>query len=146
MPQRLFGPFAFSRRLVLAASNIRLAEPLQGLRVLVVEDETLVAMLVEEYLADFGCVVAFSARRVGKALLAARNLELDAAVLDVNVAGESVSPIAEALEERHVPFIFASGYGVKGVEERWAARPVLQKPFSSKELQAALLACVQPAS
>ncbi len=130
----------------MAASNIRLAEPLQGLRVLVVEDETLVAMLVEEYLADFGCVVAFSARRVGKALQAARNLELDAAVLDVNVAGESVSPIAEALEERQVPFLFASGYGVKGVEERWAARPVLQKPFSAKELQAALLACVKPAS
>ena len=130
----------------MAASSIPFAEPLQGLRVLVVEDETLVAMLVEEYLVDFGCVVALSARRVGKTLRALKELELDAAVLDVNVAGESVAPIAELLEQRNVPFIFASGYGVKGVDERWASRPVLQKPFSARELQAALLACVKPAA
>ena len=106
----------------------------------------LVAMLVEEYLADFGCVIAFSARRVGKALQALDGLEVDAAVLDMNVAGESVAPVAEALDRRNVPFIFASGYGVMGVDERWADRPVLQKPFSVKELRAAMLACVQPAS
>lgn len=122
------------------------AGPLQGLRVLVVEDETLVAMLIEEYLMEFGCEVAFSARRVSKGLQSLNSIEVDAAVLDVNVAGESVSPIAEILDRRNVPFIFASGYGAKGVEQRWTGRPVLQKPFSARELRLALLACVQPAS
>jgi DNA-binding response OmpR family regulator len=129
----------------LAVSPIAIAQPLQGLRVLVVEDETLVAMLLEEYLADFGCDIVFSGRRIGKTLHALKNLEVDAAVLDVNVAGESVSPVAEVLERLKVPFIFASGYGVKGVDERWSTRPVLQKPFSAKELHAALVACVQAA-
>jgi CheY-like chemotaxis protein len=130
--------------LVLAFSTIPIAQQLQGLRVLVVEDETLVAMLIEEYLADFGCNIVFSGRRVGKTLYALKSLEVEAAVLDVNVAGESVSPVAEVLELRKVPFIFASGYGIKGVDERWSTRPVLQKPFSAMELQAALVACVQP--
>ena len=130
----------------MAVSSIPQAKPLQGLRVLLVEDESLVAMLVEEYLADFGCVAACSASRVARALQALNTIDVDAAILDVNIAGESVTPIAEALEERGVPFIFASGYGVKGVEERWAGRPVLQKPFSAKELHAALLACVDTAS
>jgi CheY-like chemotaxis protein len=130
----------------LAASSIPQVKPLQDLRILVVEDESLVAMLIEEYLADFGCAPACSVSRVGKALKALKVTEVDAAVLDVNVAGESVSPIAEALEQRGVPFIFASGYGISGVEERWASRPVLQKPFSAKELHAALVACVQAGS
>jgi len=116
------------------------------LRVFVVEDETLVAMLIEEYLVEFGCAIAFSARRVGKGLQSLKDLEVDAAVLDVNVAGESVSPIAELLDQRNIPFIFASGYGARGVEPRWTGRPVLQKPFSARELRLALLACLQPAS
>jgi DNA-binding response OmpR family regulator len=128
----------------LAVSPVPIAE-LQGLRVLVVEDETLVAMLVEEYLADLGCVVAYSGRRVSSTLHALKNLEVGAAVLDVNVAGESIASVAEILEQRKVPFLFASGYGAKGIDERWAGRPVLQKPFSAKELEAALLACVQGA-
>lgn len=128
----------------MTASGTPMADPLKDLRVLVVEDETLVAMLIEEYLVEFGCVVASSARRVSKALQSLKDLEIDAAVLDVNVAGESVDPVAQILQERKIPFIFASGYGAKGVEERWTGRPVLQKPFSARELRAALLACVQP--
>jgi DNA-binding response OmpR family regulator len=127
----------------LSASSILQAKPLLDLRVLVVEDESLVAMLIEEYLADFGCAPACSVSRVGKALKALKSTEVDAAVLDVNVAGESVAPIAEILEQRGVPFIFASGYGAGGIEERWAGRPMLQKPFSARELHAALVACVQ---
>jgi CheY-like chemotaxis protein len=139
----LFSAFKRSGGRVLAASSILQAKPLQDLRVLVVEDESLVAMLVEEYLTDFGCAPPCSVSRVGKALKTLKSTEIDAAVLDVNVAGESVAPIAEALEERGVPFIFASGYGRSGVDERWASKPVLQKPFSAKELQAALIACVK---
>ncbi len=130
----------------MTVSGIPEAEALQGLRVLIVEDETLVAMLIEEYLIEFGCAVAYSARRVAKGLQSLEDLEIDAAVLDVNVAGESVSPIAEMLDERNIPFIFASGYGARGVEPRWTGRPVLQKPFSARELQLALLACLQPAA
>ncbi len=127
----------------MAASGVSPADPLQGLRVLVVEDETLVAMLIEEYLAELGCVVALSARRVSRALVGMKDLEIDAAVLDVNVAGESVTPVAELLAQRNVPFVFASGYGAKGVEASWAGRPVIQKPFAERELRAGLLACLQ---
>ena len=119
---------------------------LQGLRVLVVEDESLVAMLIEEYLIDLGCVVAGSARRVAKGLETVSQCEIDTAVLDVNVAGESVSPVAELLDKRGIPFIFASGYGAKGVEARWADRPVLQKPFSPDDLRLALLASLRSPS
>jgi DNA-binding response OmpR family regulator len=131
---------------VLTMPCIQETEPLQGLRVLVVEDETLVAMLIEDYLTEFGCEVACCAARVSKGLQSLKCLEIDAAVLDVNVAGESVSPIAEVLDQRNIPFIFASGYGTRGLEPRWAGRPVLQKPFSAVELRLALLACVRPAS
>lgn len=130
----------------MTASGNSESEALRGLRVLVVEDETLVAMLIEEYLVEFGCAVACSARRVAKGLQSLEDAEIDAAVLDVNVAGESVSPIAEVLDKRNIPFIFASGYGARGVEPRWTGRPVLQKPFSARELRLALLACLQPAS
>jgi CheY-like chemotaxis protein len=119
---------------------------LYGLRVLVVEDESLVAMLIEEYLAELGCAVAYSARRVGKAVEALGRCEFDAAVLDVNVAGESVLPVAALLDERKIPFIFASGYGAKGVDSRWADRPVLQKPFSPDELRFALLSSLRSPS
>lgn len=125
---------------------IQETEPLRGLRVLVIEDETLVAMLIEDYLTEFGCKVAGSAARVSKGLQTLKGLEVDAAVLDVNVAGESVSPIAEVLDQRNVPFIFASGYGTRGLEPRWVGRPVLQKPFSARELRLTLLACLQPVS
>ena len=118
-------------------------DPLQGLRVLVVEDETLVAMLIEEYLEDLGCAVALSARRIEKALEGIENLTIDAAVLDVNVAGASVSPVAESLERKNIPFIFASGYGAKGVEAQWTGRPAIQKPFSAKDLRSALLSCLR---
>ena len=118
-------------------------DPLQGLRVLVVEDEALVAMLIEEYLKEFGCVVACSVRRVANGLESLGDSRVGAAVLDVNVAGESVSPIAEALEEQKIPFIFASGYGARGVEARWSGRPVLEKPFAAQDLRSALLASLK---
>jgi DNA-binding response OmpR family regulator len=123
----------------LNALSIPTEDPLQGLRVLVVEDEPLVAMLIEQYLTEFGCVVACSARRIANGLESIDENRIGAAVLDVNVAGESVSPIAEALEEREIPFIFVSGYGARGVEPRWNGRPVLQKPFDAQDLRSALI-------
>lgn len=119
--------------------------PLRGLKVLIVEDETLVAMLIEEYLLEFGCEVVFSASRVAKAMSGLNSCRVDAAVLDVNVAGESVAQLAETLYERGIPFIFASGYGAKGVDRRWSGVPVpvLQKPFTGADLHAALLASLK---
>jgi two-component SAPR family response regulator len=69
---------------------------------------------------------------------------IDVAVLDVNVAGESVSQLVETLVQRGIPFIFASGYGARGIDPRWALSPVLQKPFTGADLRSALLASLEP--
>ncbi len=114
--------------------------PLQGLRVLVVEDETLVAMLLEDMLSDLGCELAGSISRVAQAVEFARDLQqsFDVAILDVNVAGEPITPVAEALADRGAPMIFATGYGASGVPEPFRGRPVLQKPFGMTEVEARL--------
>lgn len=119
------------------------ADPLDGLQVLIVEDETLVAMLIEEYLIEMGCKVALSASRVAKALKGLQTHRVDAAVLDVNVAGESICELVEDLCKRGIPFIFASGYGARGVDARWLSNPMLQKPFTGADLRTALLASLE---
>src|ERR1700733_14313569 len=87
---------------------------LTGLRVLVVEDEPIIAMMLEDCLGDLGCSVAAVASRLNDALKQARALDLDAGVLDVNLAGELSYPVAEVLRDRTVPFLFATGYGSAG--------------------------------
>ena len=113
---------------------------LNGKRVLLVEDEALVAMLVEDMLADEGCDVAATASRVGEALALAMDpgLQIDMAILDVNLAGEPVFAVAEALARRGVPFAFATGYGAGGLPEVWRGRPTLQKPFTAADIHAVL--------
>lgn len=115
---------------------------LQGLRVLVVDDETLVAMLLEDMLGDLGCVVAGTASRVPQALDMARGLEaeFDLAVLDVNVAGETITPVAALLAEQGKPMVFATGYGESGVPEAFRGHPTLQKPFGMLDVTRALKA------
>jgi CheY-like chemotaxis protein len=116
---------------------------LSGLRLLVVEDESHVAMLVEDMLADMGCHVVASAARVAEALKAIETTDIDAAVLDVNVAGEKVFPVAERLRERAIPFVFATGYGAEGVREDLRVHPVIPKPFPQSQLQKALIKAVE---
>jgi CheY-like chemotaxis protein len=116
---------------------------LTGLPVVVVEDETLVALLIEEMLADLGCNVLWTAQRVGKALEQLARTAPQAAVLDLNIAGDEVYPVAAALAERDIPFLFATGYGARGLQERWAGRPIVQKPFQVEELAHALLAALE---
>jgi CheY-like chemotaxis protein len=112
---------------------------LKGLRVIVVEDETLLAMLLEDMLAELGCDVLWTAHRVGKALDLLARSDPDAAVLDVNIAGDEVYPVAQALAARNTPFVFATGYGARGLHEAWRARPIVQKPFQMEHLSHGLL-------
>src|ERR1700710_134135 len=84
---------------------------LAGLRVLVVEDEMLVSLLIEDVLADQLCVIVGPYDRLGGALEAARTEAIDLAVLDVNIAGRKVYPLADVLAARHIPFLLLSGYG-----------------------------------
>lgn len=115
---------------------------LRGLRLLVVEDEAMVAMLVEDMLTDLGCVVVGVAGTVanGLAVVGAGDVALDGAVLDVNIGGEKVFPVADALAARGVPFLFATGYGAAGVADRYADKRVIAKPFQSRVLEDALAA------
>ena len=105
-----------------------------SLRVLVAEDEALVAMLVEDMLAEIGCTVIGPAGNLADALALARDSEIDVALLDVNLAGKPVFPVADLLRERGVPYIFASGYGEAGVADGHRGAPVLQKPFRESDL------------
>lgn len=108
------------------------------LKVLVVEDEQLVAMLVEDMLYDLGYEVAAIASNLQAGLHVAEQIKFDLAVLDVNLNGEKSFPIADLLLEHGVPVVFASGYGMSGVREFYPLVPVLQKPFTQKALADAL--------
>lgn len=103
---------------------------LEGCRVLLVEDEVLVAMLVEDILTDLGCTVVGPAARLDAAIEAARSQDIDIAMLDVNLAGARVFPVADVLAGRGLPFIFMSGYGESGLEGPHTGRPVIEKPFN----------------
>ncbi len=107
-----------------------------GLRLLVVEDEALVAMLIEDALLDLGCLVVGPAGTVRTALALAEAADslLDGALLDVNLGGDKVYPVAAALTRRGVPFVFISGYGSAGLEEPYTGAPVINKPFRADEL------------
>jgi CheY-like chemotaxis protein len=110
---------------------------LEGLHILLVEDESIIALMVEETLCELGGIVSY-AGSVAEALAALQSHLPDAAVLDVNLAGEFVFPVAEALSAAQIPFVFTTGYGRSGIPPRWAGRPVLQKPFDDTALARAL--------
>ena len=110
------------------------AQGLAGKRILVVEDEVIVAMLIEDILSDQGATIVGPAARVAKALELLDDGPLDGAVLDVNLAGEMTTPVAEELRRRGIPFAFATGYGAAGLPEGFAGQPLLQKPFQEHDL------------
>jgi DNA-binding response OmpR family regulator len=105
---------------------------LEGVRVLLVEDEYLVASLIEEMLEIAGCIVTGPIPRLAQAVDAADRETCDAAVLDVNLAGERIYPVADILSRRNIPFVFVTGYGVLPGE--YAKRPRLCKPFKMADL------------
>ena len=110
------------------------AAKLEGLKVLVVEDEMMVSMLIEDMLSDLGCEVIGPASRLDEAITLANEAELDVAVLDVNLGGQPIFPLADLLREKGAPFAFATGYGDAGLRDVDKGSPVLQKPFREGDL------------
>lgn len=106
-----------------------------GLRVLLVEDENLVALLLEDMLAELGHTVVGPVARLDKALEMVQGGAFDVAILDVNINGGEAYPIADALAARGIPFVFSTGYGKKSLREPYSDRPTLQKPFQRHDLQ-----------
>lgn len=118
------------------------AARLCGCRVFVVEDEFLVALLLEGQLERLGCTVALTAATLAEAMDAATAESFDVAVLDVNLSGEESFPVAAALKARGTPFLFATGFGAAGIDPAFADAPVLQKPYTEAQLRGALVAAL----
>ena len=106
-----------------------------GNRVMIVEDEALVAMALRETLDELGFSVIGPFNRISEAMVALRNNRIDAAVLDVNLGGELIYPLADVLTADRVPFIFITGYGAEEIEPRYAHVPILQKPIEAGALK-----------
>jgi CheY-like chemotaxis protein len=110
----------------------------EPVRILLVEDEALIALMLEDMVESMGCAVTGLAPRIDLGVALADTGQFDVAILDVNVAGQNVEPVADRLSARGVPFIFATGYGEAGVPLRYRGRPVLAKPFHAEQLEAAI--------
>lgn len=119
-----------------------MSQAFAGRRVLVVEDESLVAMLLETILEDMGCIAVGPAATVDEGLRMATDETVDAALLDVNVAGRQVFPVAQVLKDRGVPFVFSTGYGEGGLPDEWRGHRTLQKPFTEAAVRDALMAAM----
>jgi CheY-like chemotaxis protein len=113
-------------------------DSLQGLRVLVVEDEAPIAMMIEDMLEDMGCVVAGSVATVDDALQSVEKGGFDFVLLDLNLCGRNAQAVADALAAKHIPFAVGSGYGRAGLPVHLQNRPVLQKPFLGIDLERAI--------
>ncbi|PWT91316.1 MAG: two-component system response regulator protein-glutamate methylesterase [Proteobacteria bacterium] len=107
-----------------------------GARILLVEDEALVAMMIRDILSDLGFVVVGPFSRLVGAMVAAVHDEIDAGIIDVNLEGELVYPVADVLRARDIPFVFITGYGVESIDKRFAQVPMLKKPVQRELLQA----------
>jgi CheY-like chemotaxis protein len=118
--------------------------PLSGRRVLVVEDEVLVAWLLEDMLTDLGCAVVGPVARVNQALAMIDAAAFDAAVLDINLNGQKSYPVADALAARGVPFVFSTGYVKDSLPDAYQGFPMLQKPFHRSQLGDTLARLLTP--
>ena len=106
---------------------------LEGKRVLIVEDEPILAMALEDILLDLGCEVVGPASRIRDALRLAADASIDAAILDINIHGEQSHPVADLLAGRGVPTMFATGYGAAHADG-YAHVPILAKPYRKHDL------------
>ena len=120
------------------SKDVARAEPtiaMAGKRIMVVEDETLIALVISEYLTEMGLSIVGPFNTVVEAMSALKNSDVDAAVLDINLGKELAYPLADALQAAKVPFIFVTGYGEAGLEDRFKNIPVLQKPIDRQTLR-----------
>jgi CheY-like chemotaxis protein len=118
--------------------NMNDTNTVSGRRILVVEDEMMIRMLLEDMLSDLGYTIVAACGGIDEALGCAKQAEIDVAILDVNLSGTPVYPVADALEARGVPFLFSTGYGERGVADTYRDHPTLQKPFQMEGLERAL--------
>jgi CheY-like chemotaxis protein len=142
-PDRSSGLYEAPGSASMTAASLKDPSPMTGSapskrNVLVVEDEMLIGMLLEDMLTDMGHQVAAIVPRLKEALAAVDRGGFDLAILDVHLHGESAFPVAEALIGKNVPFVFATGYGERGLPENYRGRPVLQKPFAREDLERVL--------
>jgi CheY-like chemotaxis protein len=111
---------------------------LAGFRVFIVEDEALLLLALQDLLADLGCEVTAIAAQMTKAIDLARNVDCNAAVLDINIGNERIDAVADILAQRGIPFIFATGYGGEGLPLRHQSAPLIEKPYDGESLRSAL--------
>jgi CheY-like chemotaxis protein len=111
-----------------------MASLLSGRRILVVEDEMLIVMMIEAMLQDLGCVSVTSAATIEHAISLIEGQDFEAAMLDVNLSGRSSRPVAAALAARGVPFFLSTGNAAHHTMDSYGDRPVLRKPFTDKDL------------
>jgi DNA-binding response OmpR family regulator len=110
----------------------------KGLRVFLVEDEAMIRMMVVDMIEELGHVVAAEAGQIDQALELAQKADFDLAILDVNLKGKLITPVAELIKARGRPIIFATGYGSDGLPEGFRDLPALPKPFQLETLAAAI--------
>ena len=104
-------------------------------RVLIVEDEPLLALDLQDMLAELGYLVIGTATRIERAIALAEGSEFELAILDINLAGSNSFPVADILRKRQKPFIFTTGYGADGLRDGYRGTPLLTKPFGLRELE-----------
>jgi len=119
-------------------------DTLSGRRVLIVEDEPMVAWMLHDMLANFGCVVVGSADRLEEGQAMIQELAIDAVALDLNLRGQMSYPLADMLVARAIPFVFTTGYPRTRLLEAYRAYPYLLKPYHRSAMREALLALFTP--
>jgi CheY-like chemotaxis protein len=110
--------------------------------VFLVEDEALIRMMIAGMVEELGHSIAAEAGNIADALSLASTADFEVAILDINVGGDRIDPVAEIINDRHLPFLFASGYGAAGLPEKFQDRTVLQKPFLIERLREAIQAAI----
>jgi CheY-like chemotaxis protein len=117
---------------------------LAGLRILLVEDEAIIAMTAEDMLEELGCTVTATASSLDEALAAAENTAFDIALLDINLNGAASLPVAARLRAAGRPFVFTTGYGAAGSGAEFADVPLVTKPYQLSDLEAAIARALAP--
>lgn len=111
---------------------------LNGLRVLLVEDEAIIAMTAEDMLEELGCTIAATATTLEEAFACVAQREFDVALLDINLNGQQSLPVAAALKDKRAPFVFTTGYGAAGSGDEHADVPLVTKPYQIADLEDAI--------